>query len=270
MINAKGFYKSQDPILSRRDIDGLTDFVKTYKAKGLAWIALKDDGIQSVITKFMNEDTVNEIIKRANAKTGDILFFCADKNDVVYASLGALRQHLAEKGNLIDKTKTDILWVTDFPLLEYSAEQKRYVALHHPFTMPKTEDLHLLDTDPASVRSKAYDLVINDEEAGGGSIRISNKDIQQKIFNTLGFTDEEIADRFGFFVNAFNYGTPPHGGLAFGLDRLVMLITGTDNIKDVISFPKVKNASDLMTQAPSEVEVKQLTDLNISITPLNK
>lgn len=270
MINAKGFYKSTDPILSRRDIDGLTDFVKTYKAKGLAWIALKEDGIQSVITKFMSEETVSEIIKRANAKTGDILFFCADKNDVVYASLGALRLHLAEKGNLINKEKTDILWVTDFPLLEYSAEQKRYVALHHPFTMPKTEDLHLLDTDPASVRSKAYDLVINGEEAGGGSIRISNREVQQKIFNTLGFTDEEIEDRFGFFVNAFNYGTPPHGGLAFGLDRLVMLITGTDNIKDVISFPKVKNASDLMTQAPSEVEVKQLADLNITVTPQNK
>ena len=265
MINAKGFGKSQDPILSRRDIDALTDFVKTYKAKGLAWIAIKDDGIQSVITKFMSEDTVNEILKRANAEKGDILFFCADKNDIVFASLGALRLHLAEIAGLIDKSVTDILWVTEFPLLEYSQEEKRYVAVHHPFTSPKTEDLPLLDSDPSQVRSKAYDLVINGQEAGGGSIRISQREIQRKMFNVLGMDDKQIEERFGFFVNAFNYGTPPHGGLAFGLDRLTMLLTGTENIKDVIAFPKVQNASDLMTMAPSEVEPKQLRELSIKI-----
>lgn len=265
MINAKGFYKSENPILSRRDIDSLTDFVKTYKAKGLAWIALKEDGIQSVITKFMAKETVDAILKRANAETGDIIFFCADSNDVVYASLGALRLHLGETGGLIDKSKYDVLWVTDFPLLEYSAEEKRYVAMHHPFTSPKNEDLELLGTDPSKVRAKAYDLVINGQEAGGGSIRIFKREIQRKMFNVLGFDDKQIEERFGFFVNAFNYGTPPHGGLAFGLDRLTMLLTGTDNIKDVIAFPKVQNASDLMTQAPSQVEAKQLKELNLKI-----
>lgn len=265
MINAKGFVKSQDPILSRRDIDALTDFVKIYRAKGLAWIAIKDDGVQSVITKFMDEESVDAILKRADAKKGDILFFCADKNDIVYDSLGALRLHLAQIANLIDINKTDILWVKDFPLLEYDQEEKRYVAKHHPFTSPKDEDLQYLDTDPSKVRAKAYDLVINGQEAGGGSIRIHSRDIQRKMFETLGFTKEQIEERFGFFVNAFNYGTPPHGGLAFGLDRLIMLLTKTDNIKDVIAFPKVQNASDLMSQAPSPVEPKQLKELSIKI-----
>ncbi|MCL2370601.1 MAG: aspartate--tRNA ligase [Firmicutes bacterium] len=265
MINAKGFVDEKNPILSRRDIDALTDFVKTYRAKGLAWIAFKEDGIQSVITKFMSEESVAGIIKAAKAKTGDILFFCADKTDIVYDSLGALRLHLAEIGGLIDKSKYDVLWVKDFPLLEYDPEAKRYVAKHHPFTSPKNEDLELLDTVPEKVRAKAYDLVINGQEVGGGSIRIHSKDVQQKMFNVLGFTDEQIEERFGFFVNAFKYGTPPHGGFAFGLDRLTMLLTGTDNIKDVIAFPKVQNASDLMTQAPAPVEMKQLRDLGINI-----
>ena len=265
MINAKGFVKGGDPILSRRDIDHLTDFVKTYKAKGLAWIAVKEGEIQSVITKFMTKETVDALLARAGAEPGDILFFCADTDDVVFASLGALRLHLAEKGNLIDKSKFDLLWVTDFPQFEYSAEEKRYVAMHHPFTMPKEEDLAYLETDPAKVRAKAYDLVINGQEAGGGSIRIHSREIQKRMFNALGFTDEQIEKRFGFFVGAFNYGTPPHGGLAFGLDRLVMLLTGTDNIKDVIAFPKVQNASDLMTDAPGAVEPKQLKELSIRI-----
>lgn len=265
MINAKGFVKGGDPILSRRDIDHLTDFVKTYKAKGLAWIAVREGEIQSVITKFMTQETVNALLQRAGAEPGDILFFCADTDDVVFASLGALRLHLAEKGNLIDKSKFDLLWVTDFPQFEYSAEEKRYVAMHHPFTMPKEEDLAYLETDPAKVRAKAYDLVINGQEAGGGSIRIHSREIQKRMFNALGFTDEQIEKRFGFFVGAFNYGTPPHGGLAFGLDRLVMLLTGTDNIKDVIAFPKVQNASDLMTDAPGAVEPKQLKELAIRI-----
>jgi aspartyl-tRNA synthetase len=241
----------------------LTDFVKTYKAKGLAWIAIKENEIQSVITKFMSEDTVKKLLERADAKPGDILFFCADTNDIVFASLGALRLHLAEKGNLIDKSKYDLLWVTDFPQFEYSAEEKRYVAMHHPFTMPKVEDLDMLETDPAKVRAMAYDLVINGQEAGGGSIRIHSGDVQKRMFNALGFSDERIEEQFGYFVGAFKYGTPPHGGLAFGLDRLVMLLTGTENIKDVIAFPKVQNASDLMTQAPSAVEPKQLKELSL-------
>ena len=262
LINAKGFGK----ILSRRDIDALGEFVKTYKAKGLAWISVKEDGLQSAITKFLDEDTVNAILKRANAEVGDILFFCADaKNEVVYASLGALRLHLAEKANLIDKSGYDVLWVTEFPMFEYSEEEKRLVAVHHPFTSPKTEDLPLVETKPLKVRAKAYDLVINGQEAGGGSIRIHSREVQKRMFNALGFTDEQIQDRFGFFVDAFNYGTPPHGGLAFGLDRLIMLLSKTDNIKDVIAFPKVQNASDLMTDAPSAVEPKQLKELSIKI-----
>lgn len=265
MINAKGFYKNGNSILSRRDVDALGEFVKTYRARGLAWIAVKEEGLQSAITKFMDEATVKAILDRANAEVGDIIFFVADKNDVVFASLGALRLHLAEIAGLIDDSYYDILWITEFPMLEWSEEEKRCVAVHHPFTSPKTEDLPLLDTEPLKVRAKAYDLVINGQEAGGGSIRIHSREIQKKMFNVLGFTDEQIEERFGFFIGAFNYGTPPHGGLAFGLDRLIMLLSKTDNIKDVIAFPKVQNASDLMTDAPSAVEPKQLKELSIKI-----
>lgn len=265
MINAKGFYKNSNSILSRRDVDALGEFVKTYRARGLAWIAVKEEGLQSAITKFMDEATVKAILDRANAEVGDIIFFVADKNDVVFASLGALRLHLAEIAGLIDDSYYDILWITEFPMLEWSEEEKRCVAVHHPFTSPKTEDLPLLDTEPLKVRAKAYDLVINGQEAGGGSIRIHSREIQKKMFNVLGFTDEQIEERFGFFIGAFNYGTPPHGGLAFGLDRLIMLLSKTDNIKDVIAFPKVQNASDLMTDAPSAVEPKQLKELSIKI-----
>jgi aspartyl-tRNA synthetase len=265
MINAKGFIKGENPILSRRDIDSLTDFVKIFRAKGLAWIAVKEDGIQSVITKFMPDETVQAILKRAGAEVGDILFFGADKDEIVFDALGALRLKLGETAGLIDKSRYEALWVTDFPLLEYSEEEKRYVAKHHPFTSPKNEDLALLDTEPHKVRAKAYDLVINGTEVGGGSLRIFNREIQRKMFKVLGLTDEQIADRFGFFVNAFNYGAPPHGGLAFGLDRLVMHLTGTENIKDVIAFPKVQNASDLMTGAPDAVEPRQLEELSIKV-----
>ncbi|MBQ7224429.1 MAG: aspartate--tRNA ligase [Clostridia bacterium] len=263
LINAKGFASK----LSRRDIDALGEFVKTYRAKGLAWMALKEEGLQSPIAKFLSEETVNSILGRANAEKGDILFFVADKNETVYASLGALRLHLAEKAGLINHDEYDILWVTQFPMLEWDEEENRPVAVHHPFTSPNTEDYQagLLDTAPLSVRAKAYDLVINGQEAGGGSIRIHSRDMQKKMFNVLGFTDEQIEERFGFFVNAFNYGTPPHGGLAFGLDRLVMLLSKTDNIKDVIAFPKVQNASDLMTEAPAPVEEKQLRELCINV-----
>lgn len=266
LINAKGFGKAPDPILSRRDIDALGEFVKTYRAKGLAWIAMREDGIQSAITKFMDESTVDAILRRAGAETGDIIFFCADKDDVVFATLGALRLRLAEIAGLIkDDGYYDVLWVTEFPMFEWSEEEKRCVAVHHPFTAPKTEDLGLIDTEPLKVRAKAYDLVINGQEAGGGSIRIHSREIQEKMFNVLGFSDEQIEERFGFFVNAFKYGAPPHGGLAFGFDRLMMLLTKTDNIKDVIVFPKVQNASDLMTEAPAPVEKKQLRELALKI-----
>jgi aspartyl-tRNA synthetase len=261
VINAKGF----EPRLARRDIDALADFAKTYKAKGLAWIAFSADGIKSAITKFLSETELSAIIERTQAKTGDILFFSADTDSVVFNTLGALRLHLAEGADLINKDIYDVLWVVDFPLLEYSEEGKRYVACHHPFTSPKNEDLSLLETAPERTRAKAYDLVINGQEAGGGSIRIHRVDVQSAMFKALGFSQEQIEQRFGFFVNAFKYGAPPHGGIAFGLDRLTMLLTKTESIKDVVAFPKVQNASCLMTQAPDTVEQKQLKELGLVV-----
>ncbi len=266
LINAKGFVSEKNQILSRRDVDALGEFVKTYRAKGLAWIWVKPDGeLNSSITKFMSKETVDAILARANAEPGDILLFAADKNDVVFKTLGALRLHLAEKGKLIDKSKFDVLWLVDFPMFEWSDEEKRFVAQHHPFTMPHESDLEFLESDPARVRAAAYDLIINGEESGGGSLRIHDRRLQERIFRILGFTDEQIEERFGFFVNAFKYGAPPHGGLAFGFDRLVMMLTDTDNIKDVIAFPKIQNASDMMTQAPTPVDKKQTDDLGIKI-----
>ena len=267
VINAKGFAGK----LSRRDIDGLGEFVKTLGAKGLAWISHPvGEAVKSSFMKFLTPEKIAEIGALCDFAEGDVLFFAADKNTVVFNALGGLRLHLAEKFNLIDKDSYDILWVTEFPLLEWSEDDNRYVAMHHPFTSPKTEDLALLDTDPGKVRAKAYDLVINGQEAGGGSIRIFNRDIQKKMFNVLGFSDEDIQRKFGFFVNAFNYGTPPHGGLAFGLDRLTMLLTKTDNIKEVIAFPKVQTASCVMSEAPSTVEDKQLKELYLAIVPEEK
>ena len=261
-INAKGFEEK----LSRREIDALGDFVKSCRAKGLAWITWsKTEGVKSPITKFLSEDTQKALYERTGFEPGDILFFVADRDEIVFGALGALRLHLGERENLIDKSKFDILWVTDFPLLEYSEEEGRFVAMHHPFTSPKTEDLPLLDTDPGKVRAKAYDLVINGQEAGGGSIRIHSQKIQQKMFRTLGLSDEVVAQKFGYFVNAFRYGTPPHGGLAFGLDRLTMLLTGAESIRDVIAFPKVQTASCLMSEAPNTVDPKQLEELGIAI-----
>ena len=214
--------------------------------------------------KFLTEAQIAEIQKAAGAEQGDILFFVADaKNEVVYASLGALRVEVAKRLDLIDQTKFDVLWVTDFPLLEWDEEENRYVACHHPFTSPKDEDIALLDTDPGKARAKAYDMVINGYEAGGGSIRIHSSELQEKMFETIGFTPEQARERFGYFIDAFKYGTPPHGGLAYGLDRLVMLMTGTTNIRDVIAFPKVQTASCLMTDAPNVVEEKQLRELHI-------
>lgn len=259
-INIKG-----GASFSRKEIDSLGEFVKTYRAKGLAWLAINEDGYKSSFAKFMKEDEIEAIIKAMGGEKGDLLAFVADKNNVVFDSLGALRLEVAKRMNLIEPGTYDLLWVTEFPLLEYSEEEGRYTAMHHPFTAPMDEDIEYLDTDPGRVRAKAYDIVINGCEAGGGSIRIYNSDLQQKMFETLGFTKEDAWERFGFLLEGFKYGTPPHGGMAYGLDRLVMLITGCDNIKDVIAFPKVQNASELMTNAPDVVEQKQLDDLFIAI-----
>lgn len=259
-INAKGLADS----LSRKDIDKLVAFVKDYGVKGLPYITIKDS-VSSSFMKFLSEDELNAIIAKMGGEKGDIIFFASDSYSTACTALGALRLHLANMFDLYDKSKYDFLWVVDFPLLEYSEEEKRYVAVHHPFTSPKCEDIPLLDSDPLKVRANAYDLVINGEESGGGSIRIHDVKMQKKMFNLLGMSEEDIKLRFGFFVDAFKYGAPPHGGLAFGLDRLVMLVTGTDNIKDVIAFPKVQNASCLMTDAPSAVEDKQLDELSLVI-----
>ena len=259
-INAKGLCSK----MTRKEVDACGEFVKSYGAKGLAYAMFREDGsITSSILKFLSEEEQKAIFETMDAQKGDILFFVADKNKVVFDSLGALRCHIADKYELYDKSKFDFLWVVDFPLLEYSEEDGRYYAVHHPFTSAIVEDIPLLDTDPLKVRSNAYDIVINGQEAGGGSIRIHDPRMQEKIFSILGFTEEDIEERFGFFVEAFKYGAPPHGGLAFGLDRLTMLVTGTDNIKDVIAFPKVQNASCLMSGAPSPVEDKQLKELAI-------
>lgn len=259
-INAKGLCSK----MTRKEVDACGEFVKSYGAKGLAYAMFREDGsITSSILKFLSEEEQKAIFETMDAQKGDILFFVADKNKVVFDSLGALRCHIADKYELYDKSKFDFLWVVDFPLLEYSEEDGRYYAVHHPFTSAIVEDIPLLDIDPLKVRSNAYDMVINGQEAGGGSIRIHDPRMQEKIFSILGFTQEDIEERFGFFVEAFKYGAPPHGGLAFGLDRLTMLVTGTDNIKDVIAFPKVQNASCLMSGAPSPVEDKQLKELAI-------
>lgn len=259
-INAKGLCSK----MTRKEVDACGEFVKSYGAKGLAYAMFREDGsITSSILKFLSEEEQKAIFETMDAQKGDILFFVADKNKVVFDSLGALRCHIADKYELYDKSKFDFLWVVDFPLLEYSEEDGRYYAVHHPFTSAIVEDIPLLDIDPLKVRSNAYDMVINGQEAGGGSIRIHDPLMQEKIFSILGFTQEDIEERFGFFVEAFKYGAPPHGGLAFGLDRLTMLVTGTDNIKDVIAFPKVQNASCLMSGAPSPVEDKQLKELAI-------
>lgn len=257
-LNAKG-----GGSFSRKEIDALGEVVKTYKAKGLAWIVVEEGGLRSPIAKFLSEEETAKILERTKAEKGDLLLFVADKDEIVCDSLGHLRLTLGEKLNLIDKDRYDVLWITDFPLLERDEEENRWVAKHHPFTSPMDEDIEYLDTDPAKVRAKAYDIVINGYEVGGGSIRIHNQELQKKMFNLIGFTDEQAKERFGFLLEAFKYGTPPHGGLAFGLDRLVMLLAKTENIRDVIAFPKVQTASDLMTNAPDIVDDKQLEELSI-------
>lgn len=257
-INAKGL-----STMTRKEIDSYQEVVREYGAKGLAYISIKPEGISSPIQKFFTPEKFNELISALGGEVGDVLFFVADKDKVVFDALGALRLAIAKKNGLIDESQYDILWVTDFPLYEFDEEEKRLVAMHHPFTSPKNEHLKYLDTKPLKVCAKAYDLVINGQEAGGGSIRINNRDIQRKMFEMISLTEQDINERFGYFVEAFNYGVPPHGGLALGFDRMVMLLTGTDNIKDVIAFPKNQSAIGVMEDCPSVVEEKQLNELGI-------
>lgn len=260
-INAKGCGKA----FSRRDIDSLVEFVKIYKAKGMAWIVVEENEVRSSITKFFSEDEMKAILDRVKAEPGDLICFVADKNEVVYDSLGQLRLEIARRTNLINEDEFKFLWVTEFPLLEYDEEEKRWVAKHHPFTSPMDEDLQYLDTDPGKVRAKAYDIVLNGTEIGGGSIRIHDQFLQSKMFSLIGISEEQAADRFGFLLEAFKFGTPPHGGLAFGLDRLIMIMAGRSSIRDVIAFPKVQNASDLLSNAPDVVEDKQIEELHIKL-----
>ena len=261
-INAEG-----QAGMPRKKIDALVEFAKGFGAKGLAYLAVLEDGsYKSSFAKFMTEEELAALVKAMDGKPGDLLLFAADKDKVVFDVLGNLRLELARQLDLLKKDDFKFLWVTEFPLLEYSEEQGRFVAMHHPFTMPMEEDLALIDTDPGAVRAKAYDIVLNGTEMGGGSVRIHQSDIQSKMFEVLGFTKEQANEQFGFLLEAFKYGVPPHAGLAYGLDRMVMLMVGADSIRDVIAFPKVKDASCLMTEAPSPVDEKQLKELGIEVS----
>lgn len=262
-INAKNGAKNY----TRKEIDALTTWVQSYGLKGIAWTKVNEDGTKnSSFEKFLSEDEVNNIHKVANVESGDLLLVIAnDKSRLVYETLGDLRLKVAKKLNLIDETKVDLLWVTDFPLFEYDDEEQRLVAMHHPFTMPNEKDLDKLETAPQEVHAKAYDMILNGNEVGGGSIRINNQDLQKRMFKALGLSKEQSEERFGFLMNAFKYGAPVHGGLAFGLDRLVMLMLNCDSIRDVMAFPKVSNSSELMSNAPSTVDEKQLEELGIKL-----
>ena len=260
-INAEG-----QGHMPRKKIDALVEYAKGFGAKGLAYVALAEDGsFKSSFAKFMTDDEMKALIAAMDGKPGDLLLFAADRDKVVFDVLGNLRLELARQLDLLKKDDFKFLWVTEFPLLEYSEEEDRYVAMHHPFTMPMDEDIQYIDTDPGRVRAKAYDIVLNGVEMGGGSVRIQQSDIQSKMFEVLGFTPERANEQFGFLLSAFKYGVPPHAGLAYGLDRVVMLMVGADSIRDVIAFPKVKDASCLMTEAPGEVDEKQLQELGIEI-----
>ncbi len=260
-INAKG-----QGSMPRKKIDKLVEFAKDYGAKGLAYIAIHEDGtVKSSFAKFMTEDEMNRLVEAMDGQAGDLLLFAADKNKVVWDVLGALRLELARQMNLLDSSEYRFVWITEFPLLEWSDEENRFKAMHHPFTMPMEEDLQYIDSEPGRVRAKAYDIVLNGTEIGGGSVRIHQDDIQEKMFEVLGFTKEKAYEQFGFLLTAFKYGVPPHAGLAYGLDRLVMLMAKQESIRDVIAFPKVKDASCLMTEAPNLVDEKQLEELGIAI-----
>lgn len=260
-INAKG-----QGAMPRKKIDKLVAFAKDFGAKGLAYIAIQEDGtVKSSFSKFMTEEEMNNLIAAMNGEAGDLLLFAADKNKVVWDVLGNLRLELAKQMELLDKNQYNFLWVTEFPLLEWSDEHNRYLAMHHPFTMPMEEDLQYIDSEPGRVRAKAYDIVLNGNEIGGGSVRIFQNDVQEKMFEVLGFTKEQAYEQFGFLLDAFKYGVPPHAGLAYGLDRMVMLMAKEDSIRDVMAFPKIKDASCLMTQAPSMADNKQLEELGLKL-----
>ncbi|CAD2076685.1 aspartate--tRNA ligase [Phocicoccus schoeneichii] len=257
--------KNQASEYSRKNIDQLEAFVKNYDAKGLAWLKYNEEGFTGPIAKFFGESEQSELKNLLNVEENDLVLFVADKPSVVHASLGNLRNKLAKDLGLLDKNQYNFVWITDWPLFEYDEERGRYIAAHHPFTSPKKEDEGLLETDPTKAKANAYDIVLNGYELGGGSIRISNPELQEKMFKALGFSDEERDKQFGFLIEAFKYGAPPHGGIAYGLDRFVMLLAGTDNIRDVIAFPKTTSASDLMMKSPSTVSKEQLEELNIEI-----
>ena len=260
-INVKG-----QGAMPRKKIDALVDFAKGYGAKGLAYIAIHEDGsIKSSFAKFMKDEEMDALVKAMDGQPGDLLLFAADRDKIVFSVLGALRCEMADQLELVSKDDYRFLWVTEFPVFEWSDEENRYMAMHHPFTMPMEEDLDLLDTDMGKARAKAYDIVLNGVELGGGSVRIHQDDIQEKMFKLLGISEEDAHDRFGFLLTAFKYGVPPHAGLAFGLDRMIMLMTGADSIRDVIAFPKVKDASCLMSNAPDKVDEKQLEELCIKV-----
>jgi len=258
-INAKGC-----ATFSRKDLDDLTEYVGQFGAKGMAWVKIKEDGEwQSPIAKFFSDDELQQMTAVADAKPGDLLLFGADRPSIVHQCLAELRLELARRLDLVKKGQLNFLWITDFPLLDYDENEKRHVAVHHPFTAPNEEDLELLATQPGKVRSRAYDLVLNGNEIGGGSIRIHQKELQQKVFSALGISKEEAEEKFDFLLQALDFGAPPHGGLAFGLDRLMMIMTGRDSIRDVIAFPKTQKATCLLTDAPSAVARKQLTELHL-------
>ena len=260
-LNLKGKADSY----SRKDMDGLTDYIKQFGAKGLAWVKVTEEGLNGAVAKFFADDA-DQLIAAMDAEPGDLLMFVADKKEVVAQSLGELRLKFGREFNMIDESKFNFLWVVDWPLLEYDEDAKRYVALHHPFTQPKEEDVALLADNPAAVRAQAYDIVLNGYEIGGGSLRIYTREVQEKMFAALGFTPEQAEAEFGFLLEAFDYGFPPHGGIALGLDRLVMLLAGENNIREVIAFPKNGKAYDAMTKAPGEVSDAQLQELNLRLT----
>ncbi|MDK6862544.1 aspartate--tRNA ligase [Nosocomiicoccus ampullae] len=255
---------------SRKDIEALEEYVKLYGAKGLAWLKYNDEAFSGPIAKFFDDEKQAELKELLNVENNDLIFFGADKASVVNASLGNLRNKLGKELELIDEDKYNFVWITDWPLFEYDEEEERFVAAHHPFTSPKEEDIELLETTPEKVKANAYDIVLNGYELGGGSIRISDPELQEKMFKALGFSEKEMHDQFGFLIEAFKYGAPPHGGLAYGLDRLVMLLTKTDNIRDVIAFPKTSSAQDLMMDSPSFVSNRQLNELHLQIKPEGK
>jgi aspartyl-tRNA synthetase len=259
-INVKGAAS-----MPRRQLDELVEFAKTYGAKGLLWIQVFEKEVKSPATKFLSEEEMKKILERLESEAGDLLLIVADKDEIVFDTLAHLRLELGKRFNLIDENKYEFVWIVDFPLLEYDEGEKRYVAKHHPFTAPKDEDIELLEKEPLKVRAKAYDIVLNGTEIGGGSIRIHDTELQKRMFKVLGFSEEKAWERFGFLMEAFKYGAPPHGGIAYGLDRLAMIITGSDTIRDVIAFPKTQNAVCLMTDAPSEVSEEQLKELHIKV-----